>query len=88
MDNQNEDIAALKAEIDSLKVQVADLRAALDLESSDTTTRLNYLSKDIIELADYVMPALHTLFPKIADGQKEVRAFFSQRKPPSEQKKD
>jgi len=86
MADQDKINAALRAEIGSLKMEVVRLRAALEAESKDTTKNLGLLTKDIIEIYDYLMPALHTLFPKIGEGKKEIAAFFKKR-PHSEQQK-
>ena len=69
-------------------MEIVRLRAALEAESKDTTKSLDILSKDIIEIYDYLMPALHTLFPKIGQGKKEIAAFFKKRPHSEEQRKN
>ena len=68
-----EKIAALEKEVADLKAMVADIFDALKLESSSTTEMFT-------EIIDYLMPVVHKVFPKIAEGQSEIAAFLKRRR--------
>lgn len=72
----NDDIAALRKEIEALRAEVADVSAAIKSESSNTTQHINAIYRYIGDMHDYVMPILHKVFPNYAEAKKEVDTFI------------
>lgn len=89
---ENEEIKILKEEIESLRWQMASLKATQDEDRRQAIK----LSKEIYQstyqfiadIHDYLWPVVHKLFPKYAESQKQIDAFMKSRLPVDEKNKD
>ncbi len=89
-----EKIAAIEAEIKTLKARVDDIFEALITESNSTTEQFQKVDRQfgkfdalLVEIVDYLMPVVHKVFPGIARGKREVEAFLKRRPPAPDAKK-
>lgn len=80
-------IAELEARVKHLEARVHDLFEALKFESTNTTRHLGLVREDMTEIHEYLMPALHTLFPGIAEDHQTI-ATITRRRPSSDTKEN
>jgi hypothetical protein len=66
----------LRHELDSLKIQFADLKAAQNLDREEAIKAINEVHAEscryIADIYDHLWPVLHKTFPKYAEVKKQI----------------
>lgn len=70
------DIDALKKEIEALRAEIADVRDALKSETTNTTQHVNAIYRYVADIHDYLMPVVHKVFPGYVAAKKQIDAFM------------
>lgn len=72
----NEEIAALRKEIETLRAEVADIRGALKDEAESTTENFRSVYRFIADIHDYLMPVVRKVFPGYCAAKKQIDDFM------------
>lgn len=73
----------LRQEIECLRAQLVDLRAAQDNDRAEAIKFILDVEKSIhqyiADIHDYLWPVIHKLFPTFAESKKQIDAFMKGR---------
>ena len=72
----NDEITALKKDIETLRAEIADVRDALKAETVNVTHHVGAIYQYIRDIHEYLMPIVHKVFPGYAAAKKQIDAFM------------
>jgi hypothetical protein len=83
----DEEIVALRKEIETLRAQIVDVREALFAETDNNTHHFRMVYRYIADIHDYLMPVVHKVFPGYAAAKKQIDTFMESYGTPIDPKK-
>lgn len=72
----DEEIIALRKEIDALRAEVADVRDAIKCEADNTTEHFDAIYRFITDIHEYLMPVVRKVFPGYCAAKKQIDDFM------------
>ncbi len=74
---ETDEIQRMRSDIETLKAQIADLRAALEFESANTTQFIKEYGNGLADAFELLMPVVYKVFPNYAASKKSVDQFLA-----------
>jgi hypothetical protein len=72
---EEEQLLEMRKQIETLRVQYADLREALNMEVDNTTMHIQSIYRYIASIHEYLMPVVQKVFPGLAAAKKQLDAL-------------
>ena len=73
---QDEEFIALRNEVAKLRAEVADIRQAIECESTNSTEHFQSVYRFIADIHDYLMPVVRKVFPGYSAAKKQIDEFM------------